>query len=362
MEKDTCMENKSAQASRSVQPMRISDTFAIKQGLMGFAALWIFVYHIWQLIFGSVPVLGRIESIVKYIGFAGVDVFFFLSGGGLVFSIQKGTVWSFYKRRLERILIPYLIIAIFYALYQRWSVGLFFARISGVYFYTKSMYGFLWYVPAILTLYLLFPAYYALFSRSRRKSLFLFIMLAVWLALSILLKNTMREDLYGFTNRVPIFLIGVYCGQKMKDGDDILPRWSPIASTGMLLLGIFLAYLTNVMKVELLFPVSNAAFPNMLLTLGFAFLIPWFTKRLIRREVPLLMKFFCFFGTISLSFYFTQELLYYVYRDVIGLNHPLLDNLALILLITGASLLLSKISDWLLQLFKRLSPSKPTVS
>jgi peptidoglycan/LPS O-acetylase OafA/YrhL len=356
------MESKSEPASHPIQPMRIADTFAMKQGLMGFAALWIFVYHIWQPMFGSVPVLGRLESIVKYVGFAGVDLFFFLSGGGLVFSIQKGNVWSFYKRRVERILIPYLIMAVCYALYQHWSVGLFFARISGVYFYKKSMYGFLWYVPAILTLYLLFPAYYALFSRSRHQSLFLLIVLALWLALSILLKNTLRGDLYGFTNRIPIFLIGVNCGQKMKDGDDVLPRWFPFAAVGMLLLGVFLAYLTNVMKLELLFPVSNAAFPNMLLTLGMAFLIPWVSKRVIRRELPPVRKFFGFFGTISLAFYCTQELLYYVYRDVIGLNHPALDNLALIVLITAASLLLSKVSDWLLQLCKRISPSKKTVS
>ena len=352
------MEHHSIQASQPAQPMRISDTFALKQGLMGFAALWIFVFHVWQPMLGAVPVLGRLESIIKYVGFAGVDIFFFLSGGGLVFSIQKGSVWRFYKRRMERILIPFLIMAVCYALYQHWSVGLFFARISGVYFYTKNMYGFLWYVPAILTLYLLFPAYYALFSRSKRKSLFLIIVLTVWFALSILLKNTLREDLYGFTNRIPIFLIGVYCGQKMKDGDDILPHWFPIAATGMFLLGVFLAYLTNVMKIELLFPVSNAAFPNMLLTLGIVFLVPWLVKRVIRRELSPIQKFFGFFGSISLAFYCTQELLYYIYRDVIGLNHPALDNLALILLITGASLMLSKVSDWLLQLIKKISPAK----
>ncbi len=356
------MENHSVQATPPAQPIRISDTFALKQGLMGFAALWIFVFHVWQPMLGAIPVLGRLESIIKYVGFAGVDIFFFLSGGGLVFSMQKGSVWRFYKRRMERILIPFLIMAVCYALYQHWSVGLFFARISGFYFYTKNMYGFLWYVPAILTLYLFFPAYYALFSRSKHRSLFLFVVLTVWLALSILLKNTLREDLYGFTNRIPIFLIGVYCGQKMKDGDDILPRWFPLAAGIMLLDGVFLAYLTNVMKMELLFPVANAAFPNMLLTLGIVFLVPWFTKRVIRRELSPIQKFFGFFGSISLAFYCTQELLYYIYRDVIGLNHPALDNLALILLITAASLILSKVSDWLLQLFKRISPAKKTDS
>lgn len=346
------MESKSLPTSNPVQPMRISDTFAIKQGLMGFAALWIYIYHVWQPMFGAVPVLGRLEAIIKYVGFTGVDLFFFLSGGGLVFSIQKGSVWRFYQRRLERILIPYLILGVCFALAYQWSFPLFLSRISGVYFYTKSMYGFLWYIPAILTLYLFFPAYYALFSRSKNRTLFTVIVLAVWLALSILLKNTLREDLYGFTNRIPIFLIGVYCGQRMLERDDTLPRWFPLVSAGLLLGGIALSYLTNVMKVTLLFPVSNAAFPNILLTLGMAFLVPWLGKRIIRRPLPWLSRFFGFFGMISLTFYCTQELLLNLYSRVVGLNHPLLDNLALFALVTCASFLLYRLVEWLLRLLK----------
>lgn len=338
--------------------MRISDTFAIKQGLMGFAALWIYIYHVWQPMFGAVPVLGRLEAIIKYVGFTGVDLFFFLSGGGLVFSIQKGTIWRFYQRRLERILIPYLILGVCFALAYQWSFPLFLSRISGVYFYTKSMYGFLWYIPAILTFYLFFPAYYALFSRSKNRTLFTAVVLAVWLALSILLKNTLREDLYGFTNRIPIFLLGVYCGQKMKDGTDTLPRWFPLVSAGLLLGGIALSYLTNVRKVELLFPVSNAAFPNILLTLGIAFLVPWIGKRVIRRPLPWLSRFFGFFGMISLTFYCTQELLLNLYHRAVGLNHPLLDNLALVALVTCASYLLYRLVEWLLQLLKG-KPAQP---
>ena len=352
------MESKSLPTSNPVQPMRISDTFAIKQGLMGFAALWIYIYHVWQPMFGAVPVLGRLEAIIKYVGFTGVDLFFFLSGGGLVFSIQKGTIWRFYQRRLERILIPYLILGVCFALAYQWSFPLFLSRISGVYFYTKSMYGFLWYIPAILTFYLFFPAYYALFSRSKNRTLFTAVVLAVWLALSILLKNTLREDLYGFTNRIPIFLLGVYCGQKMKDGTDTLPRWFPLVSAGLLLGGIALSYLTNVRKVELLFPVSNAAFPNILLTLGIAFLVPWIGKRVIRRPLPWLSRFFGFFGMISLTFYCTQELLLNLYHRAVGLNHPLLDNLALVALVTCASYLLYRLVEWLLQLLKG-KPAQP---
>lgn len=346
------MEQLSIHPASDNQPMRISDTFAIKQGLMGFAALWIYIYHVWLPIFGGIPVLGRLEAIVKYVGFSGVDLFFFLSGGGLVFSIQRGSVWRFYQRRLERILIPYLLIGICFAFERGWSVSLFLSRISGVYFYTKSMYGFLWYIPAILTFYLLFPAYYYFFSRAKNRTVFTIVVLSVWLALSILLKNTLREDLYGMTNRIPVFLIGVYCGQRMQDQDDALPRWFPFLSAGLLLGGVFLSYLTNVRKVEILFPVSNAAFPNILLTLGIAFLVPWFIRRVIRRELPPVSRFFRFFGMLSLTFYCTQELLLRLYERFFGFHNPVLDNLALFAVITLASYLLYRLVELILRLIK----------
>lgn len=355
------MEQQSSPAVSATKPMKISDTFALKQGFMGFAALWIYIYHVWLPVFGGVPVLGRLEAIIKYVGFSGVDLFFFLSGGGLVFSIQKGSVLRFYQRRLERIVIPYLLIGICYALLNSWSVLLFLSRISGVYFYTKSMYGFLWYVPAILTFYLLFPAYYYFFSRAKNRTLFTVIVLSVWLALSILLKNTLREDLYGFTNRIPIFLIGVYCGQRMQDKNDTLPRWFPLLSAALLLGGIALSYLTNVLKVEILFPVSNACFPNILMTLGIMFLVPWVIRRVIRREISPLKRFFNFFGTISLTFYCTQELLLRLYERFFGFHNPIVDNLILFAVITLLSYLLYRLVELILRLLKG-KPAQPTIS
>ncbi len=332
--------------------MRIGDTFAVKRGLMGFAALWIFVFHVWILMFGGVPVLGRIEAIVKYVGFCGVDIFFFLSGGGLIFSISKHTVQGFYRRRLERIAIPFLIVAVCYAIYQKWDVLLFLSQISGVHFYAKTIYGFLWYVPAIITFYLLFPVYYFLFSRSKKRTLFTLAVLAFWFTASILLKNVMREDLYGFTNRIPIFLIGVLCGQRVKDQNDALPRWFPALMLAALAAGVVLSYLTNVLKIEILFPASNAAFPNILLTLSIVFLVPWVGKKILRRDIPAITKFFGFFGAMSFEFYCTQELILRVYKDTIGLRSPIVDNIALFAIVVAASLLLKWGSERLLKLIQ----------
>ena len=44
------------------------------------------------------------------------------------------------------------------------------------------MYSFLWFVPAILTLYLLFPLYYKVYEKAADKTLFTGAMFVLWLA------------------------------------------------------------------------------------------------------------------------------------------------------------------------------------
>lgn len=70
--------------------------------IMGFAALWILYFHSYALIFKSIPILGEIEEFIRKIGFCGVDIFFFLSGIGLTFSIKKYSIKEFYYKRIKR--------------------------------------------------------------------------------------------------------------------------------------------------------------------------------------------------------------------------------------------------------------------
>lgn len=343
------MEQQTKQPFIGHERMYISDTFRMRQSLMGFAALWIYMYHVWIPMFGGVPVLGRLETMLKFVGFTGVDLFFFLSGGGLVFSISKHTVPEFYKRRLERILIPLLVAGVGFAIVKQWDFLTFLSYISGYRFYTVSIFKFLWYMPAILTLYLFFPLYYRFLSRSKSKTVFTLTVLCVWLILSILLKNTMREDLYSFTNRIPIFLLGVLCGEKMKEQNDLLPAGTPALAAAVFALGVLLSYLTNIRHVEILFPVANACFPNIFITLGIAFLIPWAMKNIVRRELKPLSRFLRFFGAMSLEFYCLQELLLRVYGDLFGFRSALIDNILLFVLITGLSYVLRLLTEYTLK-------------
>lgn len=53
---------------------------------MGFAALWILFFHEWQILSTPGSLWHEIEYFVKRIGFCGVDIFFLLSGMGMVYS------------------------------------------------------------------------------------------------------------------------------------------------------------------------------------------------------------------------------------------------------------------------------------
>ena len=49
-------------------------------------------------------------------GFCGVDIFLLLSGIGLVYAIEKSSIGTFYRRRLERVFVPFVILGVCTAL------------------------------------------------------------------------------------------------------------------------------------------------------------------------------------------------------------------------------------------------------
>ena len=62
--------------------------------LMGFAIMWVFLFHVGGI---GVPWIDTFCSK----GYLGVDIFFFLSGWGLCYSLSKDpNITQFYKRRI----------------------------------------------------------------------------------------------------------------------------------------------------------------------------------------------------------------------------------------------------------------------
>ena len=283
--------------------------------IMGFAALCIIIFHEWITLSdglagaGSLSIINTLEVWLKRFGFFGVDIFFFLSGIGLTFSIVKTGVGRFYYNRFKRVFLPFLIVAIGRAILEHWPVGQFVGNITGWNFYAHSMYSFLWFVPAIMTFYIFFPLYYKIFDFAPHKGVFTFAIVLLWLFASIKFKDIMREDLFGFTNRIPVFITGVYAGYLTREKKGIEFKWYHwILTIAAFALGFFLAVRTNFHDLYLLVPVSNSFLPNFLMAISVVLLLAKafdaFSKNALGRGF---CKIFGFFGMFSLEFYCVQE-------------------------------------------------------
>ena len=219
-------------------------------------------------------------------------------------------------------------------------------NLSGYNFYKVNIYSFLWFIPAIMTFYLIFPFYYRVFEKSKNKLMFMISILEIWLFFSLLLRGIEREEMYGFTNRIPIFLIGVFFGWLCQNRNIQLHKAEWLVIVINLILGLYLSFLANFRDLQLIVPVSNCCFPNIMISVSLCFLIAkgmdfinqiHITKWLAK-SVTLFMGFF---GSISLEMYCVQEWLGDRYLNVLaGRYGNGVANLIFFIIVTLCSLLL----------------------
>ncbi len=277
-----------------------------KSALMGFAAWCILLFHEWQPLLGGVPVLGETEGFLKTIGFFGVDLFFFLSGLGLTYGIRKGSVGRFYWRRIKRLMIPALVMALLRLWTDGWSLATLLKNLSGYAFFTENIYAFLWFIPAVCTLYLLFPLYHKAMTRSGAPALFTAGVLLLWLVLTVF--GHWRYDFYGFTNRIPVFLLGVLLGEQMQKEPRSLPKGAWIYGFLGLGAGLFLIHQVGIKGNFFLVPASNCFAPTLLLAVSSAFLLAMGLERVSTNPFGrAINRALSFFGGFSLEIYCVQE-------------------------------------------------------
>jgi len=282
--------------------------------VMGFAALWIVAFHVSFPISQSGGVLTHVETVVKRFGFGGVDIFLFLSGMGLVYAIQKSSLPVFYARRIKRIIVPFMLMGILEAVLEGWSLQTFLRNIFFYNFVTQNIYSYLWYVPMIAILYFIFPLYFSLFRKSSNKIVFTLAVLILWLIVSLGCKDIIRKDVWGFTNRIPVFAVGILVGWISQRTDIAADRliWFTIFIT--FILGAMLAYMTNFQDYYVLVPSSNCCVPTFLMAVSLSFLIPGVIDKLLsvgylRWMGTILLKIFEFYGSITIELYCVQEYL-----------------------------------------------------
>lgn len=285
-----------------------------RSSLMGFAALWIYFFHEWLTIFDRHVKIHWVESfILKRIGFCAVDIFLFLSGIGITYSVSKSrNPLSFYYKRIRRTIVPFVLVALLNCYSYGWTATQFWQNVLTINFYRVNIYSFLWFVPAILTLYFFSPLYCRLFTKSTGKVRFTLCALIIWLVCTLLVRDSLRYDMFGFTNRIPVFIIGILAGWLAQNRNLVFDRLTWRLLTFILLLGLYLSYLTNYLDMYILVPSSNCCVPNILIAISLPFLLArlLFTlneSRLFRLLGKLLVRILSFFGMFTLELYCVQE-------------------------------------------------------
>lgn len=229
------MENKTevgADASARKPARQKPDLSVVSQyrnEIFGLAIISIVIFHFCETVLNAHdPAAGYALGFARIydwiLSSSGVEVFLFLSGMGLTFSMKKNSdILRFYAKRFRRVLIPYLIFGLVY-----WSINDFFILHTDfpqflsdyllISMWTQGMRRF-WFVGLILILYVVFPLFFKLFDTSVTKRR---LILAALLAANVLI--CWLVELYApavYNNielaicRLPIFMLGVYYGGKI---------------------------------------------------------------------------------------------------------------------------------------------------
>lgn len=178
-----------------------------KKVIMSFSALMIIIFHLWINITKPNTNIYLIETYLRYIGYIGVDIFFFLSA----YSLAKNEIdnyLNFIYKRFKKIYLKFIIFGVIAFFFNKWSFLKLLKIIFGIEFLTKGGGSFLWFIPAIMIIYVFLPLYKKLDNKYR--VITPIITIITYLILVITLSINKKTTLLIFINRIPIILLGYY--------------------------------------------------------------------------------------------------------------------------------------------------------
>lgn len=268
--------------------------------LMGIAATLIIFCHAPA---NGVLMPSVIDKILRSWGGLGVDMFLFLSGIGMYYSLLKRiSLKAWYYHRYMRILVPYMVLSIPYYVF-RWIVDgggilMFFENVSTISFWTRHHGA--WFVALLFPLYLLTPWISGQIEDGKNRG-FSAICLCVCSIIGSLIpsSNSVINNIQMCLGHVPAFIYGYWLGKYVLEDKKIMFHTMIVVSFSSIFLYFVFMYLHIPKDYLLLFPI--------LVLLSFLF-----------RFYPLLpfRSFFFFMGTISLESYLVNIFLPVVLRKL----------------------------------------------
>ena len=314
-----------------------------KKFLQVIAAFQILFFHLWAPITST-----QIEQFILKTAYVGVDMFFFLSAYSL--AGREIDYVPFLKDRVLKLYAKFAFFTLIMALFSK-SFGVIrvVKSLTLIEFFQKGGGAFLWFIPAILILYIIYPLF--LKWNSRFKVIWV---LLIWLVAGVFSEHVLSYTaVFIFTNRIPVILAGylfkTYC---TGNRDAIMPDNNKMNRTIQILrrswillipLGVLLLYMYG-FKVRLNFPIKDMFYVLAIPTvLGLVTLSSYVKKYAVTESL----------GSITLELYavqmiFGQRILIWAY-NVFNKN-ALLTNI----FVTGVMLLLTYIISHVIKRGERL--------
>lgn len=299
-----------------------------KKFLQVIAAFQILFFHLWAPITST-----QIEQFVLKTAYVGVDMFFFLSAYSL--AGREIDYVPFLKDRVLKLYAKFAFFTLIMALFSK-SFGVIrvVKSLTLIEFFQKGGGAFLWFIPAILILYIIYPLF--LKWNSRFKVIWV---LLIWLIAGVFSEHVLSYTaVFIFTNRIPVILAGYLFKTYCTKNNNLRRSFIVLIPLGALLLYMY------GFKVRLNFPIKDMfyvlAIPSVI---GLVMLSSYVKKYAVTESL----------GSITLELYavqmiFGQQILIWAY-NVFNKN-ALLTNI----FVTGVMLLLAYIISYVIKRGERL--------
>lgn len=219
-----------------------SDISNYRGELFGLAIISVIILHYLGQ-FGSVDANRVLAVTAKAyngaIGSVGVDIFVFLSGYGIYYSLcRKPDLKVFYLKRFQRVAFPYLVLgAVFWIIKDffilKTSIGQFLYDYSLLSFWISGVQTF-WYVAFICLMYAVSPFLYSLTDKGNKY--IIVIILSFFISIiCYFISFEYFEKVEIALQRIPSFVMGMFFGKISKRETvrevrlDSMPNWAALA-------------------------------------------------------------------------------------------------------------------------------------
>lgn len=305
----------------------LKDISENRSTIMGLSIIAIILFH-------QDYITGFPLSVFQYYGYWGVDVFLLLSGMGLVNSLRKYPVRTYYRRRLQRLFPACLLCGI-----MKCTIILLLSILSLLPYDTVPINWLspfsmdLWFIRAIIVYYLLSPWLYKFLQE--KPIITIAIALILFLINGLLFRVHDCNSPSWIIERLLVFCFGMILMLK----SDILSTKNLILSLGFLVTAITIVaiYRGNI---------YGAIFPWTIMILSLAFgttAMVYLIVLLLRRIPQTILIPFKWIGTMSLELYLIHE---FVFGIITKVTPQLLGNKGLLTISFLLSLILAFLCKW----------------